>query len=123
MGWRAEGVYWVWSPPLRERTESLYWEGLPVCQGEGEGLSSSWILIGPGQAKVDLWVYGCHWTGFQETVIFLEVWEQLETPEVHQLQGRLMYKAAEPGGRGVEEVWVQKLCGVPAPVGWHLPDD
>lgn len=43
-------------------TESLYRVVLPVRQGEGQGLSSSWILIGPGQAKVGLWVYGCHWT-------------------------------------------------------------
>lgn len=64
MDWMAEGVCWVWSPPLWERTESLCWEGLPVLQGEGEGLSSSWTLTEPGRAKVGLWVYGCQWTGW-----------------------------------------------------------
>ncbi len=63
-GWTAQGACRVWSPPLWERTESLYWEVLPVRQGEGQGLSSSWVLIGPGRAKVGLWVYGCHWTGW-----------------------------------------------------------
>lgn len=69
-----------------------------------------------------LWVYGCHWTGFQETVIVLEVWEELEASGFHQLY-HLPYGGAEPEGRGEEEGWVHKPDGEPVLADWHLHDD
>lgn len=91
---------------------------LPVQRGEGQGLSSSWNLIGPGRAKVGLWVYGCHWTGFQETVIFLEVLEESEAFGFH----RLLYGEAEHEGRDEEEGLPQKPCVVLGLADSHLQD-
>lgn len=81
------------------------------------------VLTGPGRAKVGLWVYGCHWTGFQETVISLWVWEASEASGFHQLKDRLLYVAAVLEGQAEEEGCILRPCEVLEPAEQQLHDD